>query len=201
MIIRMPRAADAEQIYEHFIRAQVSKQNLDRSTPKRGFYEYSLNYDDIAARASAPFSLVMEKSEGGLVGYVLAYNLSSIPEFKSTTNHDPVHDSLKAFDKNVVYADQLFLHPAYPLTLAARLSDAWEYMIRGEKVPGVICAIPEEPWLNQSSTRLVLARGFSKKAKVKSEGIILRLFAKPYLPLDDPFEGFGDDLIISDKNY
>ncbi|MDO8741326.1 MAG: hypothetical protein Q7J54_07195 [Candidatus Woesearchaeota archaeon] len=199
MIIRMPKAADAEQIYEHFIRAQVSKQNLDRSAPKRGFYEYHLSYDDIAARARMPFSLVMEKSEGRLVGYVLAYSLSYIPEFES--KEDSIHNSLKAFDKNAVYIDQLFLHPDYPLTLAARLSDAWEHMIRGEKVPGVICAIPEEPWLNQSSTRLVLARGFSRKTKVESEGVTLRLFAKPYLPLNNSFEGFGDDLILDNKNY
>jgi len=197
MILRAPKPADVEQIYEYFMSAQVSEKDLNRGSPKRGFYEYHLSYDDIATRVRTPFSLVMEESKGKLVGYVLAYDLSHLPKLNSTAHHDPVHDNLRVFDKNVVYIDQFFLHPDYPLTLAGRLTDAWEHTIRGEKVPGVICAIPEEPWVNKSSTRLVLARGFSRKGAVKTEKVNLRLFAKPYLPLDTPFEGFGDKLIRS----
>lgn len=191
MIITSPTSSHIEQIYELFMNAQVSRQN---PTPKNGFFEYDLSFDDVLERASSQFSLVLCNNQGKVMGYILAQDLDAIRRMRTS---DPVYTRINFFDGRVVYVDQLFCNN---LTLTGRLTDAWEHMIRGEKAPGIITAIPEKPWQNQSSTRLAIERGFSRTGiLVSTDKVDLRLFAKPYLPIDDPFEGFGDNLIISTK--
>lgn len=197
MIIRAPKLGDSEQVYEHFRNSQIRKEDIVNRIPKRGFYEYDLKFDDISARVNTQFSLIMLDSMDRLMGYILGYKISFIPELELGTANDPVHRNILGFNKNVVYADQLYLNPIYPIHAAGRLMDAWEYMIRGENVPGVVSVIPENPWLNQSSRRLALARGFSSRGLIKTDKVTLRIFAKPYIVLDASIEGFGDSLINS----
>ncbi len=194
MIIRASRSRDSDQIFELFRKSSISRNGSRRT--KRGFFEYPLRYEDIADRVNMPFSIVWENSRGRIVGYVLAYQIKDVPALIDGYR-DPVHETLARFDPDVVYVDQLCINPHYPVTLASRLEDTFEYRTRMERVPGVVGAIPESPWKNQSSTRLALARGFSRAGTVRTGECTLRLFAKPYLPVGAYFEGLGDRLLAS----
>ena len=195
MLIRNIKPSDSEQVYENFISESIVKQDLSKKKPIRGFYEYPLSYDDISRRTDSPFSILIEQS-GGLIGYILAYDINYIQSL-SAYHQDSVHEKINIFDRDVVYLDQLFINPNYSITLAARLVDTWENLIQKHKVPGVITAIPSYPWKNKSSTRIALARGYSRKNMVYGDKVILQLFAKPYLPLEFQFEGSGDNLILA----
>lgn len=191
MIIKHTKQSDSEQIFELFKQNAVYQSDLGEKVPKRGFFEYHLGYDDIEARVNMSFSIKwVDKTR--IIGYILAYSLKDLDKIG---HQDPVHNHLLNLDKDVVYIDQLCINPNYPITLGARLGDSFEYMLRMEKVPGVVTAVPESPWKNHSSTRLVLMKGFSRKGLVKTQNVSLRLFVKPYLKLDTPFEGLGDGLI------
>jgi len=190
MRVRSARPHDAEQIYSLFRSVSIGEKDLVRR-PKRGFYDYPLGFSDIAERADSPFSVVLE-NKGQIVAYILAYDLKHLPRGYD----DPVHAAFRGVDESVVYADQLYVHPRYPIGIAGRLTDSWDALVRAEKVPGVVTAVPVQPWKNQSSFRFLLARGYSPQGGVHSGNIVLRVFAKPFWPLDTPFDGFGDSLLI-----
>jgi len=162
--------------------------------PKRGFYEYPLSFKDMAQRAGSPLSFVMEES-GRIRGYVLAYTVQQL------SKEDPIHQYVAMLDQSVVYLDQVFLHAQLPLPIAGRLFDVLDSLLQNEKVPGVVAAIPEHPWKNQSSVRMAYARGFSPRELITTEKVGLRLFTKPYLRLDNPFEGFGDSALVSTHSF
>ena len=190
MIIRHTTPSDSDQIYDMFQAAQVSARDPARDRIKNGFFEYRLRYGDIATRVDSPFSFVAQDN-GRIISYLLAYQLGK----RAPVSNDPVLDSVRHWDASVVYIDQLFLQPDAPLPLVARFADTAEYVWRMEKVPGVVTAIPVQPWRNVSSARLALARGFTRAGVVQDPKLTLAVYSKPYLPLDNPFEGMGDHLL------
>lgn len=187
MLIRHTAPQDAPQIYEMFQAAQVSAQD---PRAKNGFFDYRLGFKDLAARVDTPFSLVVE-DRGRILSYILAFSLRQI----GSISHDPIHDAINQLDPSVVYLDQLSLQPGCPLPFVARFLDTVDYLFRSERVPGIVTAIPQQPWKNVSSTRLALARGFTRRGVVEEPNVTLGVYAKPYLKLDNPFEGMGDQLL------
>ncbi len=190
MLIRHTRPADSPQIYEAFQAAQISAQDPRNDVAKNGFFDYRLGYQDLAARVNTPFSFVLEQ-DGRILSYILAYTLGQV----NPQSADPVHHAIGRFDPGVVYLDQLFLESGCPLPLAARFLDTVDYVWRSERIPGVVTAIPEQPWKNVSSTRLALARGLTRRGIVERPTVTLGIYVKPYLPMDNPFEGMGDRLL------
>ena len=193
MKINRIQPADFEQIYELFLSAQIKKQDLSRTLiPKAGFYEYHLNEQDFRNRLrDNSFSLSLKNNHGKILAYLIAYSLNSCSTktILSESHVDPVLNRLKYANKDLVYSDQFFVSPSLPIFIAGRLADAWDYIIQGENIPGVVAAIPQKPWKNEASTRFVLCRGFSRKEFLKSQEIELGLFVKPYCKV-------GDDISI-----
>lgn len=191
MNVRHTRQSDADQIFELFKLSSITKKDLSRN-PKRGFYEYHLSYDNLSARANNPFSLVWENNKGNIVGYVLAYNLRDL----DSKYHDSLHHKLMNFNDSVVYIDQATVHPNYSITLCSRLADTLDYILRMERIPGVVTAIPEDPWQNVSSVRIALVHGFARQGKFDTPETTLRLFTKPYLDVGMKFRNLGDHLLL-----
>ena len=173
MRIRNLTSADSERVYDAF--RSVSVDRNQQSIPKSGFFEYPLSLDDIRSRLQDNrFSLVLEEG-GNILSYMIAYQMR---EARSISHTDPVLSALEG-EGDLVYGDQLFLSPGTPIFYAGRLADFWTTLVANSNSPGVVCAIPQKPWKNLASTRMALARGFSRQGRVLDGDIELGLFSKP----------------------
>jgi len=156
------RATDLDQVFELFRGTSVSVNDVEKSNPKpkRGFYEYPMSINDLRRKMSdTTFSLLLE-DRGRIVSYLLAYPAGQIQSSGMLTpgHKDLVLEKLQAIDPRIVYADQLYVKPGLPTYVAGRVSDMFDYVAAGEQTPGIVTAIPQMPWMNQSSTRFALCR-------------------------------------------
>jgi len=187
MHIHLVRPRDQAQLYEAFLAASITAEDVQaHHIPRSGFFEYPLSERDLEARAQTPFSVVAEDSRSRLLGYIIGYPIAHArQQLAQGVYHDPVHDTFEGLDDHTLYLDQLYLARAQPVTVAARMFDTWEHLLRGEKVPNVVTAIPQLPWKNESCTRFVLYRGFSRHGFAASSAVTLGLFGKPYVAIGE----------------
>lgn len=178
MKIRAIKPSKSERIYDLFSSVSVNREDLKRKdVPNSGFYEYPLTHEDISRRLDEQsFSLALEH-RGDILAYIISYSLS----FARALPQDPVLQKLQDSNPKNAYLDQLFLKPGLPAFVAGRICDAWDHIAQGEKIPGAVCAIPQKPWRNEASTRLVIYRGFRRDALVGEGNIELGVFSKPYM--------------------
>lgn len=181
MILRTLREKDVHEVYDAFKKAQINSQNAIKSSS--GFYEYSLSEDQIAQRisAGANISLAVEE-KGRIILYGIAYPISRTDEIDS----DEVLKNLEG-ERDLAYMDQLFLEKGMPTYEAGRFMDAWTNEIFKSQAKGIVCAIPQNPWKNQASTRIALSRGFRRYGSVKEKTCELGIFAKPLWTKDIDF--------------
>ena len=188
MIIRNIKPTDIDKLYGKFIASNIRQAEIEdpQKIPRTGFYEYDLSFAAFKARALSPLSLIWEGSGGEVISYAVAYSLNHVRSLQPE-NQDPVHAEFRSADGAIAYFDQLFLQRGLPAFLAGRMWDAVEVLMRDEKVPGVVAAIPQKPWRNRSATRLAIHRGFSRKSSLDEEKLTLGIFTKPLVVQDIPF--------------
>lgn len=189
MIIRRPKTSDNEQIFKCFTKAQITRAEAISGNPKTGFLDYPLSFPELSERVIDEFSLVLEE-KGRVIGYVIAYRIGDISLLNSGKT-DTIHQRIRKLPANIVYVDQLYLNPRLPVFVLGRSTDTWEHSLRSSNIPAVITAIPQNPWQNRSSTRFVLARGFSKESSVEADEIRFDLFAKRYLSPNKNYQHYG----------
>jgi hypothetical protein len=174
------RQTDAERVHHAFLQAAVARGERKKS----GFFEYPLTEEDIRRRLEdTRLSLSLEE-QGRLLGYAIAYPLSRISDIDR--RKDPVLQRLEGED-DVVYFDQLFINNSLPLYMVGRFVDSWTNLAFSQGVKGIVCAIPQKPWKNIASTRLVLSHGFNRQNSVSEGDIALGIFAKPLWATDKDF--------------
>ena len=196
MIIRHFRQSDSDEMFDAFKSVSLDTRDLSkRNVPKNGFFEYPLSFEEFRRRAESPLTLICER-DNRIIAYMISYDVWFARMLKETGMADPVFDRIQGLESSIIYYDQLYTKPGLPAYIGARILHTADVQAENGGAPGVICAVPQSPWKNISSTRLAIMNGFAPQEYVKSGNVNLGIFTKPFLHLDIPFDGYGDNILL-----